>query len=134
MQHNHTQNHASDTMNEVFKALADPTRRTLLDLLYAKGGQTLNELAHSFAKIMSRQAVMKHLEILESANLIVIVWNGREKHHHLNPIPIHAIQDRWIRKFEKQRLSAIAALKDALESSENHNLKNESKKERRSHG
>ncbi len=67
---------------------------------------------------MSRQAVMKHLGILEAANLVAIVWSGREKRHYLNPIPIHAIQDRWIKKFERQRMDALAALKTALEGSE----------------
>jgi len=102
-------------MDMVFKALADPTRREILDNLYSKGGQTLNELCEPFAHEMSRQAVMKHLGILEESKLVVIVWQGREKHHHLNPVPIHAIQNRWIRKFEKQRMDALSALKSALE-------------------
>ena len=102
-------------MDAVFKALADETRRSLLDHLYEKSGQTLGELYEPFAKTMSRQAVMKHLVILEDANLVVIVWSGREKRHYLNPIPIHAVQARWIKKFEKQRLDALAALKSALE-------------------
>lgn len=105
-------------MDAVFKALADETRRTILDRLYAKSGQTLGELHEPFSKSMSRQAVMKHLSILEEANLLVIVWSGREKHHYLNPVPIHSIQDRWIRKFERQRLDALAALKGALEGPE----------------
>ena len=102
-------------MDAVFKALADESRRTLLDRLYAKGGQTLGELCEPFLKVMSRQAVMKHLAILEEANLLAIVWQGREKRHYLNPMPIQALQDRWIRKFEKQRLDALSALKTALE-------------------
>jgi DNA-binding transcriptional ArsR family regulator len=102
-------------MDTVFKALADESRRDLLDHLYAKGGQTLGELYEPFAKNMSRQAVMKHLNVLESANLVAIVWKGREKLHYLNPVPIHAIQDRWIRKFERQRMDALSALKSALE-------------------
>lgn len=105
-------------MDMVFKALADETRRKILDRLYEQGGQTLNELYEPFAKELSRQAVMKHLGILEKSNLLVVVWSGREKHHYLNPVPIHSIQDRWIRKFEKQRMSALAALKGALESNE----------------
>jgi DNA-binding transcriptional ArsR family regulator len=102
-------------MDMVFKALADENRRTLLDHLYAKSGQTLGELCEPFVGSMSRQAVMKHLGILESAQLVVIVWRGREKLHYLNPVPIHAIQDRWIRKFEKSRVDALSALKSALE-------------------
>lgn len=105
-------------MDEVFKALADETRRSILDHLYAKSGQTLSELYERFAKTMSRQAVMKHLGILENANLVVIVWSGREKLHYLNPVPIHAVQVRWIKKFEKQRLDALDSLKSALETSE----------------
>jgi DNA-binding transcriptional ArsR family regulator len=88
-------------MDTVFKALADQTRRSILDRLYAQSGLTLGDLYAYFAKDMSRQAVMKHLGILEEANLIVVVWSGREKHHFLNPVPIHTIQDRWIRKFEQ---------------------------------
>jgi len=102
-------------MDKVFKALADETRRSILDRLYAQGGQTLGDLYASFSKNMSRQAVMKHLGILEEANLIVIVWSGRAKHHYLNPMPIHSIQDRWIRKFERARMDALSALKSALE-------------------
>jgi DNA-binding transcriptional ArsR family regulator len=102
-------------MDAIFKALADETRRSILDRLYAKGGQTLGELSEPYAKAMSRQAVMKHLGILEEANLIAIVWSGREKRHHLNPVPIHSIQDRWIRKFERHRMDALSALKSALE-------------------
>jgi DNA-binding transcriptional ArsR family regulator len=111
-------------MNTVFKALADDSRREILDHLYAKGGQTLTELYEPFAKAMSRQAVMKHLGILEDANLVTIVWSGREKRHYLNPIPIHAIQDRWIRKFEKHRMDALSALKSALEGKEAKGRKN----------
>lgn len=111
-------------MDSVFKALADESRRSLLDHLYAKGGQTLGELCQPFAKEMSRQAVMKHLAILEKANLIAIVWSGREKRHYLNPVPIHAIQNRWIKKFEKQRMDALSALKSALEGNEIKERKN----------
>jgi DNA-binding transcriptional ArsR family regulator len=102
-------------MDLVFKALADESRREILDLLYARGGQTLGELCEPFSGSMSRQAVMKHLKILEEASLVAIVWSGREKRHYLNPMPIHAIQDRWIKKFEKQRMDALSALKAALE-------------------
>ncbi len=102
-------------MDSVFKALADETRRSILDRLYAKSGQTLGELSEPFLKEMSRQAVMKHLAILEDANLVAVVWSGREKRHYLNPVPIHAVQQRWIKKFENQRMDALAALKSALE-------------------
>src|SRR5687767_4375181 len=102
-------------MDSVFKALADETRRSILDHLYAKAGQTLGELYGPFEKSMSRQAVMKHLAILEEANLVAVVWSGREKRHYLNPVPIHAVQQRWIRKFENHRMDALAALKSALE-------------------
>ncbi len=102
-------------MDAVFKALADESRRSILDHLYNQGGLTLGDICEPFVESMSRQAVMKHLKILEEAQLITIVWSGREKHHYLNPVPIHAIQDRWIRKFEKQRMDALSALKHALE-------------------
>jgi len=102
-------------MDAVFRALADETRRALLDRLYARGGQTLGELCEPFASAMSRQAVMKHLAILAEANLLVVVWSGREKLHYLNPVPIHAVQSRWIKKFETQHLDALSALKSALE-------------------
>ena len=111
-------------MDTVFKALADESRRAILDRLYAKCGQTLTELYEPFAKSMSRQAVMKHLGILEDANLITIVWSGREKRHYLNPVPIHSIQDRWIRKFETHRMDALSALKSALEGKEEKRRKN----------
>jgi DNA-binding transcriptional ArsR family regulator len=111
-------------MDLVFKALADESRRTILDRLYTKSGQTLGELYEPFAKVMSRQAVMKHLTILEEANLVTVVWSGREKRHYLNPIPIHAIQDRWIRKFERHRMDALGALKAALEGKETKEKKN----------
>ncbi len=100
-------------MDEVFKALADPTRRRLLDRLFAKNGQTLGALCDDLA--MSRQAVTKHLAILEEANLVTVVWSGREKLHYLNPVPIHEIADRWIGKFERERLRVLAELKEKLE-------------------
>ncbi len=101
-------------VDDVFKALADPTRRELLDRLRADNGQTLGELCERLA--MSRQAVTKHLAILEAANLVATVWRGREKLHFLNPVPIHEIGERWIAKFERGRLDALADLKRNLES------------------
>ena len=100
-------------MDTVFKALADPTRRQLLDLLHAHNGQTLGELCEGLA--MSRQAVSKHLVLLETANLVATLWHGREKLHYLNPVPIHEISERWIGKFERTRLAALAELKRTLE-------------------
>ena len=100
-------------MDEVFKALADASRRELLDRLRADNGQTLGELCARLA--MTRQAVSKHLAILEGANLVAVVWRGREKLHYLNPVPIHEIAQRWIGKYERQRLSALAELKKGLE-------------------
>src|SRR5229473_8094333 len=101
------------TMDAVFKALADPSRRELLDRLYAENGQTLNELCARLA--MTRQAVSKHLAILEDANLVATIKRGREKLHYLNPVPIHEIAERWIGKYERHRLSALAELKKGLE-------------------
>jgi DNA-binding transcriptional ArsR family regulator len=100
-------------MDEVFKALADASRRSLLDRLHARNGQTLNELCDRLA--MTRQAVSKHLAILEDANLVVTVRRGREKLHYLNPVPIHQIGERWIRKFERAKLVALTELKRQLE-------------------
>ena len=100
-------------MDKVFKALADPTRRKLLDRLFAENGQTLGQLCERLA--MSRQAVTKHLLLLEEANLVAVVWRGREKLHYLNPVPINAIGERWIGKFERTRLRALSNLKDRLE-------------------
>jgi len=100
-------------MDEVFKALADASRRELLDRLRAENGQTLGELCVRLA--MTRQAVSKHLAILEAANLVATVWRGREKLHYLNPVPIHEIAERWIGKFERSRLEALSDLKKALE-------------------
>jgi DNA-binding transcriptional ArsR family regulator len=101
------------SMDAVFKALADESRRQLLDSLRARNGQTLNELCEQLD--MTRQAVTKHLAILEHANLIATQWRGREKLHYLNPVPIHEIADRWIGKFERPRLAALADLKRKLE-------------------
>jgi DNA-binding transcriptional ArsR family regulator len=100
-------------MDKVFKALADATRRKLLDRLFAENGQTLGQLCERLA--MSRQAVTKHLLLLEDANLVAIVWRGREKLHYLNPVPINAIAERWIGKFERTRLQALSDLKNRLE-------------------
>src|SRR5690242_13297004 len=102
-------------MDLVFKALADPSRRLLLDRLRANNGQTLTELAEQLER-MSRQAVTKHLAVLEAANLVVTVWRGREKLHYLNPVPISEIQERWTSKFERPRLQALGDLKRNLES------------------
>jgi DNA-binding transcriptional ArsR family regulator len=100
-------------MDRVFKALADPGRRQLLDRLHARNGQTLGALCGHLD--MSRQAVTKHLKLLEAANLVVTVWRGREKLHYLNPVPILEIADRWIGKYERGRLRALAELKERLE-------------------
>jgi DNA-binding transcriptional ArsR family regulator len=101
------------SMDAVFKALADPSRRKLLDRLHTRNGQTLSELCTGLA--MSRQAVTKHLDVLAAANLVVTQKSGREKLHFLNPVPIHDIADRWIRKYERGRLRALAELKQQLE-------------------
>lgn len=100
-------------MDDVFKALADPSRRELLDRLHARNGQTLGALCVGLG--MTRQAVTKHLRLLEAANLVVTLRRGREKLHHLNPVPIHEIAERWIGKYERGRLRALADLKRRLE-------------------
>jgi DNA-binding transcriptional ArsR family regulator len=97
----------------LFKALADSSRRKLLDVLHAHDGQTLNELCEHLD--MTRQGVTQHLDVLEAANLVATVRRGREKLHFLNPIPLQEIYDRWIAKFEKPRLKALADLKRKLE-------------------
>ena len=97
----------------LFKALADPSRRKLLDVLHAHDGQTLNELCEHLD--MTRQAVTQHLDLLEAANLVATVRRGREKLHFLNPLPLQEIYDRWIAKFEKPRLKALTDLKRKLE-------------------
>lgn len=101
-------------MDLVFRALADDSRRGLLDSLCAHSGQTLNELCSGLA--MSRQAVSKHLMILQEANLIATVKRGREKLHYLNPVPIAQIANRWIRKFERHQVDALVDMKKRLES------------------
>ena len=102
-------------MNEdaVFHALADMSRRALLDRLYAENGLTLRQLCEGLA--MTRQAVTKHLAILEAADLVATSRRGREKRHFLNPVPIHAIGVRWIAKFQRPTLAALAALSQRLE-------------------
>ncbi|AZO60508.1 MAG: metalloregulator ArsR/SmtB family transcription factor [Mesorhizobium sp.] len=104
------------SMDAVFRALADPTRRQLLDSLYARNGQTLNALCERMD--MTRQAVTKHLAILEEANLVATVRRGREKEHYLNPVPINEVAERWIGKFERHRLDALSDLKKRLEREE----------------
>src|SRR5262245_12040512 len=101
------------SMDAVFKALADPVRRALLDSLHARNGQTLRELCEGHD--MTRQAVTKHLALLQEANLVVTRKQGRDKLHFLNPVPIHDIADRWIGKYERTLLRALADLKKHLE-------------------
>jgi len=100
-------------VDKVFKALADPGRRLLLDRLHADNGQTLGQLCEHLD--MTRQALTKHLKLLEEANLVVTIWRGREKSHYLNPVPLHEIAERWIGKYERDRLRALAELKKKLE-------------------
>jgi DNA-binding transcriptional ArsR family regulator len=104
---------ADSAADLLFKALADPGRRRLLDRLRVRGGLTLNALCEGMA--MSRQAVTKHLLQLEEANLVVVHWKGREKLHYLNPVPIHTLAKRWIKPFEHPRLEALWNLKKQLE-------------------
>ena len=103
-------------MDRAFKALASPARRRLLDALRARDGQTLGELCKRLD--MTRQAVTQHLDLLEGANLVATVRRGREKLHYLNPVPIHEIHERWIRKYERPRLDALRNLKKKLEGDE----------------
>jgi DNA-binding transcriptional ArsR family regulator len=103
-------------MDAVFRALADASRRELLDRLRADNGQTLGQLCARLD--MTRQAVSKHLAILEEANLVATIKRGREKLHYLNPVPIHEIAERWIGKFERGRLQALSDMKKALEQSD----------------
>jgi len=104
-------------MDKVFRALASPARRRLLDALRAQNGQTLGELCVHLD--MTRQAVTQHLERLESANLVATVRRGREKLHYLNPVPIHEIHARWIAKYERHRLDILRELKKGLEGDDN---------------
>jgi DNA-binding transcriptional ArsR family regulator len=103
----------SADIDKVFKALADANRRHLLDLLHRENGQTLTALCEHMH--MTRQGVTQHLQQLEEANLVAIVWQGREKLHYLNPIPLHEIYERWIEPFERSRLGALRDLKKKLE-------------------
>lgn len=100
-------------VDKVFKALAAPERRLLLDRLRAENGQTLGQLCQNMN--MTRQAVTRHLKLLENAALVVTIWRGREKLHYLNPMPIHEIAERWIGEYERGRLRALAELKKKLE-------------------
>ncbi|WP_127521260.1 metalloregulator ArsR/SmtB family transcription factor [Mesorhizobium sp. Z1-4] len=99
--------------DSVFRALGDPTRRKLLDLLCETNGQTLGELCANLD--MARQSATQHLGILEDANLVSTVRRGREKLHFINPVPLHEVYERWVRKFERQRLSLLHDLKRELE-------------------
>jgi len=99
--------------NKVFKALGDPTRRRLLDLLCEQNGQTLGQLCEHLD--MARQSATQHIGILEEANLVTTVWRGREKLHFINPVPLHEVYERWVRKFERQRLRLLHDLKNELE-------------------
>jgi DNA-binding transcriptional ArsR family regulator len=99
--------------DKVFKALGDPTRRKLLDRLYEQNGQTLGQLCENLG--MARQSATQHLEILQAANLVTALRRGREKLHFINPVPIHEVYERWVRKFERQRLSLLHDLKRQLE-------------------
>jgi DNA-binding transcriptional ArsR family regulator len=103
----------SADIDKVFKALAAPERRLLLDRLRADNGQTLSQLCLHLD--MTRQAVTRHMILLEEAALVVAIWRGREKLHYLNPVPIHEIAERWIGKYERGRLRALAELKSKLE-------------------
>jgi len=100
--------------------LADPTRRRLLDQLHRENGQTVTALCEHMD--MTRQAVTQHLQLLEDANLVAVVWHGREKLHYLNPVPLHEIYVRWIEKFERGRLGALRDLKKRLEADDDGNL------------
>jgi DNA-binding transcriptional ArsR family regulator len=102
-----------DDQDRLFKALSEPARRILLDRLYENNGQTLNDLCTEMG--MSRQAVTQHLQVLESVGLVEVMRRGREKLHFLNPVPLHEIYQRWIRKFEMNRLQMLATLKHNLE-------------------
>ena len=105
--------HGTDLL---FRALADPSRRKLLDVLHAHDGRTLNELCEYLE--ITRQGVTQHLDLLEAANLIATVRHGREKLHFLNPVPLQEIFERWVAKFEKPRLKALSDLKRRLEKSD----------------
>src|ERR1700737_4877168 len=103
----------AETMDDVFKALGDPTRRYILDSLRKRSGQPLTELCSQLE--MARQSATQHVAVLEGANLVSTVWRGRERLHYLNPVPLQEIQERWIHKFERPRLSALSRLKRKAE-------------------
>ncbi len=119
----------SDQDDLVFKALADASRRELLDVLRVKNGLTLGELCEGHE--MSRQAVTKHLALLEEANLIVTQKQGREKFHYLNPVPIHGIYMRWIGRFEAHRMDALYNLKQALNTKTKTKTKTKTRKDKK---
>ena len=102
-----------DDADKVFKALGDPTRRKLLDLLCERNGQTLSELCADLG--MTRQSATQHLDLLADANLVTAVRRGREKLHFINPVPLHEVYERWVRKFERHRLGLLHDLKKELE-------------------
>jgi uncharacterized protein YndB with AHSA1/START domain len=104
---------SGEELNDVFKALADPTRRRLLDRLHERDGQTLGELCQELE--MARQSVTQHLAVLEAASLLAVVWRGREKLHYFNPVPLQNMQERWIDKFDRPRLQALSELKRRAE-------------------
>ncbi|TMM48988.1 ArsR/SmtB family transcription factor [Qipengyuania marisflavi] len=100
-------------MTDIFYALADPTRRELLDRMFGAGGLTLTQLCEDLP--MSRQAVAKHLAVLEAAELVAVRWRGRSKHHYLNPVPLAKIVHRWVGKFEDVRIEALAGFAEDIE-------------------
>jgi len=108
-----------DRTDKVFKALADPSRRKVLDLLAADNGQTLGALCEQLD--MKRQSATQHIDILVEADLVTAVWKGREKLHFINPVPIHEVYERWVRKFERQRLGLLHDLKTQLEGHDDDN-------------
>jgi len=108
-----------DHTDKVFKALADPSRRKVLDLLAADNGQTLGALCEHLD--MKRQSATQHIDILIDANLVTAVRKGREKLHFINPVPIHEVYERWVRKFERQRLGLLHDLKTQLEGHDDDN-------------
>jgi DNA-binding transcriptional ArsR family regulator len=108
-----------DDADKVFKALADPSRRKVLDLLAERNGQTLGQLCERLD--MKRQSASQHIETLIDANLVSTVWKGREKFHYINPVPIHDVYERWVRKFEQRRLTLLRDLKTQLEQDDSDN-------------
>lgn len=119
----------------VFRALADPTRRRLLDLLFERNGQSLSQLCAQFSQVaparkVTRQAVSKHLVLLEAANIIATRRQGRDKLHYLNPVPIHEIANRWIAKYQRMHLALLHDLKGRLEASEQEPLLPNSKEKK----